>query len=128
MPKQDESKAGRPEKLPKGALGRRSFLRGAGFTAAGASMLDGVELIAKEASRNAAPVGPGKVPVLLNVNRKEHRLALEPRTTLADALRYDLGLTGTKVVCDRGACSACTVWLDKTPVNSCMTLAIDVGK
>ena len=44
-------------------------------------------------------------------------------------LRDNLGLTGTKVGCDRGACSACTVWIDKTPALACMTLAIDaVGR
>jgi hypothetical protein len=85
--------------------GRRGFLRGAGFTAAGATVLDRAELIAKEASRNSAAVGPGRVPLVLNVNGKDYHLALEPRTTLGDALRYDLGLTGTKIVCDRGACS-----------------------
>lgn len=109
-------------------LGRRSFLRGAGLTAAGATVLDRVELIAKEVSNASPAVGPGRTPVTLRVNGKDYRVALEPRTTLAEALRYDLGLTGTKIVCDRGACSACTVWLDKVPVNSCMTLAMDVGK
>lgn len=114
-------------KPAKRGLARRSFLRGAGLTAAGATVLDHVELIAKEVSQASPPVGPGRTPITLHVNGKDYRLALEPRTTLAEALRYDLNLTGTKVVCDRGACSACTVWLDKTPVNSCMTLAIDVG-
>ena len=125
------TKDGQPEESGlslKRGLGRRSFLRGAGITAASGAVLEGVELIAKESSKRANSVGPGRVPMVLNVNGKEYRVALEPRTTLADALRYDLGLTGTKVVCDRGACSACTVWLDKTPVNSCMTLAVDVGK
>lgn len=126
MPK-EEGGHERPELLSKRGLGRRSFLRGAGLTAAGGAVLEGVDLIAKETSTHAIPVGPGRVPMALHINGKEHRVALEPRTTLADALRYDLGLTGTKIVCDRGACSACTVWLDKTPVNSCMTLAIDVG-
>src|SRR6185437_1653846 len=83
---------------------------------------------AKEVPKHSIALGPGQTPVALNVNGKDYRVALEPRTTLADALRYQLNLTGTKIVCDRGACSACTVWLDKTPVNSCMTLAIDVGK
>jgi xanthine dehydrogenase YagT iron-sulfur-binding subunit len=119
---------GKPERPQKGGLGRRSFLRGAGFTAAGTAVLDQVELIAKESANHSVPVGPGRVPLILNVNGKEYHLAAEPRTTLAEALRFELGLTGTKVVCDRGACSACTVWLDKTPVNACMTLAIDVGK
>jgi len=48
--------------------------------------------------------------------------------TLAEALRDQLGLTGTKVACDRGACSACTVWLDGMPVLACMSLAINVGE
>jgi aerobic-type carbon monoxide dehydrogenase small subunit (CoxS/CutS family) len=57
------------------------------------------------------------------------RVSVEPRTTLAEALRNELHLTGTKIVCDRGSCSACTVWLDGTPVNSCMTFALDaVGR
>jgi xanthine dehydrogenase YagT iron-sulfur-binding subunit len=128
MSKQDEGKADTPRKLPKrGIVARRSFLRGAGFTAAGATVLDSVELIAKESTGNSIAVGPDRVPLVLKINGREYRAALEPRTTLADALRDNLGLTGTKVVCDRGACSACTVWLDNTPVNSCMTLAIDVG-
>lgn len=117
-----------PDVLSNRGAGRRSFLRGAGLTAAGSAVLDGVNLVAKESSAQPTTAGPGKVPLVLHINGKQYRVALEPRTTLADALRYDLGLTGTKIVCDRGACSACTVWLDKTPVNSCMTLAIDVGK
>jgi aerobic-type carbon monoxide dehydrogenase small subunit (CoxS/CutS family) len=52
---------------------------------------------------------------------------VDPRATLAEALRMDLGLTGTKVVCDRGACSACTVWLDGIPVCACMTFALDAA-
>jgi aerobic-type carbon monoxide dehydrogenase small subunit (CoxS/CutS family) len=126
MPKK-EGGPDTPEVLSRRGIGRRSFLRGAGITAAGTAVLDGVDLIAKETSAHPVAAGPGRVPMVLHINGKEYRVALEPRTTLADALRYDLGLTGTKIVCDRGACSACTVWLDKTPVNSCMTLAIDVG-
>ena len=52
---------------------------------------------------------------------------MEPRDTLATTLRDQLGLTGTKVVCDRGSCSACTVWVDETPQLACMTLTLDVG-
>jgi xanthine dehydrogenase YagT iron-sulfur-binding subunit len=60
------------------------------------------------------------------VNGTARTLHVEPRMTLAEALRGPLGLTGTKIACNRGACSACTVWLDGVPVCSCMMLAIDV--
>jgi aerobic-type carbon monoxide dehydrogenase small subunit (CoxS/CutS family) len=109
-------------------ISRRGFLKGAGFTAAGTALLDGVQAFGREAGSATPGVtefGPGAVSVRLLVNGKEHAVEIEPRTTLADALRMHLNLTGTKVICDRGACSGCTVWLDKMPVNSCMTLAID---
>jgi aerobic-type carbon monoxide dehydrogenase small subunit (CoxS/CutS family) len=108
-------------------ISRRGFLKGAGFTAAGTALLDGVQAFSHEsaAASGVAELGPGPVPVRLRVNGKEQTLQIEPRTTLADALRIHLGMTGTKVVCDRGACSGCTVWLDKMPINSCMTLALD---
>jgi aerobic-type carbon monoxide dehydrogenase small subunit (CoxS/CutS family) len=115
----------------KGAMSRRGFLKGAGLTAAGAAIVEGGLLGVKEAAASVAAeprvAGPGRVPVTLRVNGSPRRVELEPRTTLAEALRFELGLTGTKVVCDRGSCSACTVWLDSTPVCSCMTLALDVG-
>ena len=111
-----------------GSMTRRGFLKGAGLTAAGAAIVEGGLLGVKEAAA-AEPrvVGPGLVPVTLRVNGSPRRVEVEPRTTLAEALRFGLRLTGTKVVCDRGSCSACTVWLDSTPVCSCMTLAVDVG-
>ena len=114
----------------KGSMTRRGFLKGAGLTAAGAAIVEGGLLGVKEAAAAGAEprvVGPGSVPVTLRVNGAAKRVEVEPRTTLAEALRFELGLTGTKVVCDRGSCSACTVWLDSTPVCSCMTLALDVG-
>src|SRR2546423_8772614 len=109
---------------------RSGFLKGAGLTAAGAAIIDSGLLGAHEGSAVAsAPVvvGPDAVAITLRVNGKDEKLKVEPRTTLAEALRFDLGLTGTKVVCDRGSCSACTVWVDDVPVCSCMTLAIDAS-
>ena len=81
-----------------------------------------------EAEGRAAPArprGPGPVEISLKVNGVRRRLELPPSATLAHALRDELGLTGTKVSCDRGACSACTVLLDGTPVSACMTFALD---
>ena len=82
-----------------------------------------------EAAESSVPseMGPEPVAITLSVNGAERTLQVEPRMTLAEALRGPLGLTGTKIACNRGACSACTVWLDGMTVCSCMTLAIDVG-
>ncbi len=79
------------------------------------------------ANSGASGAGPDAVPITLQVNGAARALRVEPRATLAEVLRGPLGLTGTKVACDRGACSACTVWLDGLPVCSCMLLAVDVG-
>ncbi len=82
-----------------------------------------------EAAESGGPpvAGPAPVPVTLNINGVTRTLQVEPRTTLAEVLRGLLGLTGTKIACNRGACSACTVWLDGVTVCSCMMLAIEVG-
>jgi aerobic-type carbon monoxide dehydrogenase small subunit (CoxS/CutS family) len=73
----------------------------------------------------AEKIGPGAQPIELTINGHVAKLEIEPRVTLLAALREHLGLTGTKLVCDRGACGACTVHLDGEPVTSCMMLAID---
>ena len=65
---------------------------------------------------------------VVRVNGIERTLRCEPQTTLAEALRGPLELTGTKIACNRGACSACTVWLDGEPVCACMLLLVDVGE
>jgi xanthine dehydrogenase YagT iron-sulfur-binding subunit len=64
------------------------------------------------------------VAVEFQVNGRVHRLMVDPRTTLLSALREHLGLTGTKLGCDHGACGACTVHLDGRRVNSCLMLAV----
>lgn len=65
--------------------------------------------------------------ITLHINAKAETVQVEPRMTLAEVLRGPLGLVGTKIACNRGACSACTVWLDREPICACMILAIDVG-
>jgi len=70
--------------------------------------------------------GPGKTLITLRVNGQEHRIFVEPRRTLLDAIRKDLGFTGTKRGCDEGTCGACTVLVDGKAVYSCMALAIEV--
>ncbi|MET8426640.1 (2Fe-2S)-binding protein [Nocardia sp. NPDC004860] len=60
----------------------------------------------------------------LRVNGHDHYMVLEPRTSLLDALREHLHLTGTKKGCDQGACGACTVWIDNRRVLACLTLAL----
>src|SRR6202163_3222438 len=77
-------------------------------------------------SKQTQRVGPA---MNLTVNGQARTIAVEPRTTLLDALRENLGLTGTKKACDRGECGACTVHIDGRRVLSCMTLvAMQEGK
>ncbi len=72
-------------------------------------------------------LGPDAIQITMQINGAPRTFRAEPRMTLAEALRGLLTLTGTKIACNRGACSACTVWLDGHPVCACMILAIDVG-
>ncbi len=64
------------------------------------------------------------IPVSVTVNDERQGAAVEPRRTLADFLRHDLGLTGTHLGCEHGVCGACTVLLDGEPVRSCLVLAV----
>jgi aerobic-type carbon monoxide dehydrogenase small subunit (CoxS/CutS family) len=114
-------------KKQENGVSRRQFLRGSALTAAGTALVNS-GLLAQSSGPASTAVGPGAVPIAMRVNGKDQQLSVEPRTTLAEALREVLHLTGTKVVCDRGACSACTVWIDGTPVNSCLTFALDIGQ
>jgi xanthine dehydrogenase YagT iron-sulfur-binding subunit len=72
----------------------------------------------------ANPQAPQKVLVQLSVNGAETKLNVAPWTTLLDALREHLDLTGTKKGCDHGQCGACTVLIDGRRINSCLTLAV----
>ncbi len=102
---------------------RRTFLKtvGAGGVAAGVIAPGG-----RAEAQVAGSVGPGAVPVTLNINGRTHKLEIEPRVTLLDALRNRLNLTGSKRVCDRGTCGACTVIVDGRTLYACSTLAIEM--
>ncbi len=107
---------------PKGRVSRRGFIRGVGL---GSGAVGTALLVPEAPAAPAAVVGPGPVPVTLTVNGKAHKLELEPRVTLLDALRDFLDYTGAKRVCDRGTCGACTVLLDGKAIYACQMLAID---
>ncbi|GAC1430296.1 MAG: hypothetical protein NVSMB62_27720 [Acidobacteriaceae bacterium] len=116
---------------PKAGFTRRGFLKGAGVAAA-TTVAESTNALARglgDLRHAPLTVGPAALPIKLHINGHEQTVTVEPRYTLAEALRDNLGLTGTKVVCDRGSCSACTVWIDDMPSLSCMTLAVDaVGR
>jgi aerobic-type carbon monoxide dehydrogenase small subunit (CoxS/CutS family) len=116
--------------MPEG-VSRRSFLRTTAAATAGSTLL-GTSAVAADgqAPRQTgagASAGPEVFPITLHVNGTPQALEIEAHATLAEVLRGRLRLTGTKIACNRGACSACTVLLDGAPVSSCMLLAIDVG-
>jgi aerobic-type carbon monoxide dehydrogenase small subunit (CoxS/CutS family) len=113
-----------PEKF--GAHSRRTFLKSLGTAAVTAAAAQTQAVAAElEKVNSEKVVGPGAVPVTLNVNGEKLKLMLEPRVTLLDALRNYSSLTGAKEGCDRAACGACTVLMDDLPIYSCQKLAIE---
>jgi xanthine dehydrogenase YagT iron-sulfur-binding subunit len=108
------------ENSPKG-LTRRGFLTSMGVGAVALGTVRGVA--AEPASVVISPEDMAKIDLLIDGRR--HRLLVEPRWSLLYVLREKLGLTGTKMGCDRGECGACTVLLNNVPHYSCMTLAVE---
>ena len=105
-------------------LTRRLFLSTAGTAGIAAAMGSSeFATVSSAAEVAAAPPIEGSVSVTLHVNGRQHRLQVDPRTTLLDCLREILHLTGTKKGCDHGQCGACTVHVNSRRVNSCLTLA-----
>ena len=112
-----------PKRKDEPGFSRRSFLKTVGASGVAAGVLAKGSAVD---GQTANVVGPGAVPVTLNVNGQTLRLDLEPRVTLLDALRMRADLTGNKRGCDRGTCGACTMIVDGRTVYSCSTLAIEV--
>ncbi len=103
-------------------ISRRGFLTTVSTSAAAVAVAGAAMPAAAEPARKD-DTEPTRI--VLNVNGRKHRLAVEPRETLVSVLRERLGLTGAKPGCERGECGACTVLLDGTSRYSCMTLAIE---
>lgn len=106
-------------------LSRREFIGGTG---AAIVAVNATAVKAQESERDAAEARAlEEVPrtqISLTVNGTEHRVEVEDRWTLTELLRDHLGLTGTRIGCNRGECGSCTVLLDGEPVYSCSTLAV----
>jgi xanthine dehydrogenase YagT iron-sulfur-binding subunit len=112
----DDGKGGCPH-----GVSRRGF-----FTAVGAGAIGAAALGRAQTPAVAPAAGAGEPSkVTLHINGRAHTLLAEPRWSLLFVLREKLGLTGTKVGCDRGECGACTVLIDGTAVYACMTLALE---
>ena len=108
------------------SVSRRSFLKSFGASAAVAATSQ-VQAVAAELEKanKEKILGPEAVPISLNVNGKTIKLEVEPRMTLLDALRNLTPLTGSKEVCDRATCGACSMIIDEKLVYSCQMLALE---
>jgi len=110
-------------------VSRRSFIQTLGVSAAASAVGAKVEEAFAAQPQDSGPkvIGPDPAEVTLRVNGKELKATIDPATTLMEALRWHHRLTGTKEVCDRGACGACSVLVDGKLVVSCMMLALDAA-
>ncbi len=123
-----------PVAAARGGHSRRTFLKGAGAAVGATVLLSDLSLaqeLAAETQKSKPEIpgvrvlGRGRRTLTLRVNGKDRKVEVEPRTTLLDAIRTGIGLTGNKEVCGRGTCGACTVLIDGVAVNSCLLLAVD---
>lgn len=118
-----------------GCLTRREFVAAAGMLTGAAFEISKISATPRHVqssqagpisanSAGAQPIAEHQVPVILKINGTRHDLSLDPRVTLLDALRENLGMTGTKKGCDHGQCGACTVLVNGRRINSCLALAV----
>lgn len=111
------------KKSTPGGISRRKFMTGLGSGVVGSAVLiQSLPAISKQAEQIPHE---GRILLSLIVNGKPEKMLIESRTTLAEVLRDQLQLTGTKIACNQGECGACTVLLDGKTVYSCHLLALD---
>ncbi len=122
------------DSAPTAAVSRRIFLHGSaagtasiGLMAGGLAQAQAAATEARRAPAAADVAASARPSIQLTVNGTLRTLSVEPRTTLVEALRDTLGLTGTKIGCNHGQCGACTVLLDGRRVNSCLQLAVSAA-
>jgi xanthine dehydrogenase YagT iron-sulfur-binding subunit len=107
---------------PHSGFSRRDFLRGSGAVAAAATLSQ--QTTAALAQEKGAKVASGTQTITLDVNGKQEQVKVEPRTTLLEALRYQLDLTGAKPICNDGSSGGATVLIDGRPMQANMMLAM----
>ena len=122
MPRESE-----PGKAKRGGVSRRSFIQTLGLSAATSALADKALAASRVGADEDGPeiLGPGPVELALRINGKVLKATVEPGATLLEVLRHNLGLTGSKEICDRGACGGCSVIVDGKLVTACMMLAVD---
>ena len=103
---------------------RRSFLRGGAVATVSAASLGALREAQAAEKRDGDVAANERTTVELTINGKKRAVSVEPRTTLVEALRDELGMTGTKIGCNQGQCGACTVLVDGRRMNSCLLLAV----
>src|SRR5579859_2642773 len=103
-------------------ISRRQFIEGTGAAIVAAAAAPALH--AQSPATNTAPTAANRATIRLTVNGAPHAVEVDDRWTLAEVLRDHLGLTGTKLGCDRGECGACTVHIDGKPMYSCSQLAV----